>query len=58
MRCDVAGRKSVGNKRMTIKIDGVEIFAFRLNDGTDFLLFVLEEPTWGLCEIVLGKEVF
>jgi hypothetical protein len=41
---------------------GWYIYAFRLNDGTDFILITLvNDPfayPWGLCEVILGKEAF
>ena len=39
-------------------IDGLEIIAMRLNNGTDFLVFVMRNPSWPICEVVLGKWVF
>jgi len=41
-----------------IEIDGVEVIPMRLRDKTDFLIFVMKESCWPLCEVVLGKEVF
>ncbi len=36
------------------------LHAFRLQDGTDFILLTMKVDwtIWGLCEVVLGKHVF
>jgi hypothetical protein len=41
-----------------VEIDDIEVIPMRLRDKTDFLIFVMKDPVWPLCEVVLGKEVF
>lgn len=41
-----------------VVIDDLEILAFRNDGDLDWLLFLLVEYEWPICEVVLGTRAF